>query len=292
MEDRLVATLAKKDFPGHAVAMPSAWTSPVVFACPHSGRDYPKSFVSGSRLSLLELRRSEDAYVDLLLPEADAAGVPVLTAAFPRAFVDVNRAPYELDPFLFDAPVGGERTRSGRVLAGFGVIPKLAAEGRAIYARKLPAQEARARIKWCYEPYHAAMRDLIRRCLTLFGEAVVIDWHSMPSAGAGRTMPDVVLGDRFGASCGESVVARWEAAFRAAGLSVARNSPYAGGYVTSLYGRPSEGIHVLQVELNRALYMDEAKVARSARFARAKAEVEAVCRHATAAAPGASLAAE
>ena len=262
----MVARVTKQDYPGHRVLRPQAWTTPHILACPHAGRSYPSSFVTSSRLPLLDLRRSEDAYVDALLPTPDAVGAPVLTADFPRAFVDVNRAPYELDPLLFDAPVGADAARSGRVLAGFGVIPKLAAEGRAIYARRLSAAEGRARIKWCYEPYHAALRSLIRECLTRFGEAVIVDVHSMPSAGPGRRLPDLVLGDRFGASCGEEVITQWEAAFAREGLSTTRNSPYAGGFVTSLYGRPREGVHVLQVELNRGLYLDEGAVARSAGF--------------------------
>ncbi|MBB4659679.1 N-formylglutamate amidohydrolase [Parvularcula dongshanensis] len=274
----MVASIVKDGYPGHRITRPTAWTAPYVFACPHAGRTYPTAFVEGTRLSLLDLRRSEDAYVDLLMPEAETAGVPVLTADFPRAFVDVNRAPYEMDPLLFDGPISAERTRSNRVLAGFGVIPKLAAEGRAIYARKLPAQEGRARIKWCYEPYHAALRTLITECLTLFGIATVIDWHSMPSATAGRSLPDIVFGDRFGASCGAGVVAAWEKNFRDAGFGTGRNSPYAGGYVTSLYGRPTEGVHVLQVEVNRGLYLDEGRVARSEGFEPLRARLGEVAR--------------
>ena len=267
----MAASVANEDYPGHAVLRPSAWTSPCVFASPHSGRRYPARFLSASRLTLLELRRSEDAYVDALLPTPDALGAPILRADFPRAFVDVNRAPYELDPLLFDAPVAADAARSGRVLAGFGVVPKLAAEGRAIYARRLPAQEARARIRMCYHPYHAALRGLITECLTRFGEATLIDVHSMPSAGAGRSLPGVVLGDRFGASCAPDAIRAWERAFRAQDFSTARNTPYAGGYVTSLYGRPGERVHVIQIEINRGLYLDERQVARSARFGATKA---------------------
>ena len=287
----MAATVAEQDYPGHAVLRPRAWTSPYLLASPHSGRAYPASFLSASRLTLLELRRSEDAYVDALLPDPDALGVPILRADFPRAFVDVNRAPYELDPLLFDAPVAADTARSGRVLAGFGVVPKLAAEGRAIYARRLPAAEARARIRMCYHPYHAALRGLITECLTRFGEATLIDVHSMPSAGAGRSLPGVVLGDRFGASCAPDVMRWWERAFRAEGFSTARNTPYAGGYVTSLYGRPSEGVHVVQVEANRGLYLDERQVARAAGFSATKAAFGRVLGSAMAAAAP-SLAAE
>lgn len=274
----MAATVAHDDYPGHTILRPKAWTSPYIFASPHAGRAYPAGFLSASRLTLLELRRSEDAYVDALLPEPDEVGVPLLRADFPRAFVDVNRAPYELDPLLFDAPVAADTARSGRVLAGFGVVPKLAAEGRAIYARRLPAQEARARIRMCYHPYHAALRGLITECLTRFGEATLIDFHSMPSASGGRALPAVVLGDRFGASCAPATVRRWEQTFRDHGFSTARNTPYAGGYVTSLYGRPSERVHVIQVETNRGLYLDERQVARSRSFAATKQALGAVLR--------------
>ena len=287
----MAATVASEDYPGHEVLRPAAWTSPYIFASPHAGRAYPARFLSASRLTLLELRRSEDAYVDALLPAPDALGVPVLRADFPRAFVDVNRAPYELDPLLFDAPVAADAARSGRVLAGFGVVPKLAAEGRAIYARRLPAQEARARIRMCYHPYHAALRALITECLTRFGQATLIDFHSMPSAGAGRSLPGVVLGDRFGASCEGASVRRWEQAFRAEGFSTARNTPYAGGYVTSLYGRPGEGVQVIQLELNRGLYLDERAVARSRGFAATRDALARVLRAGTGQ-DAASLAAE
>ena len=286
----MAATVAEQDYPGHTVLRPAAWTSPFLLASPHAGRTYPQRFLDASRLTLLELRRSEDAYVDALLPEPDDLGVPILRADFPRAFVDVNRAPYELDPLLFDAPVAADAARSGRVLAGFGVVPKLAAEGRAIYARRLPAAEARARIRMCYHPYHAALRGLITECLTRFGEATLIDLHSMPSAGAGRRLPGVVLGDRFGASCDGARMRRFEEAFRAAGFSTARNTPYAGGYVTSLYGRPGERVHVIQVEINRGLYLDERAVARSGEFVRTKAALGGVLGGLLPAAP--SLAAE
>ncbi|WP_051881515.1 N-formylglutamate amidohydrolase [Parvularcula oceani] len=262
----MVAKIGSDGFPGHRIARPAHWRAPFIFACPHAGRQYPSRFIAETRLSLLELRRSEDAYVDALLPEAEAIGVPILYADFPRAFVDVNRAPDELDPLLFDGPVAAASPRSNRVLAGFGVVPRLAAEGRQIYTKRLPAAEARARVKWCYEPYHASLRALITECLTQFGEAVIIDWHSMPSRGGGRTLPQIVLGDRFGAACAEGNVRDWETAFGAAGLKVVRNTPYAGGYVTSLYGRPAQGIHALQIEVNRSLYLDEGAVARSDAF--------------------------
>lgn len=260
----MVAKIVKASFPGHLLTRPSSWIFPLIFASPHSGRHYPSRFLSSSVLDLAELRRSEDAYVETLLPGADDIGVPVLTARFPRAFVDVNRARSEIDPSMFTtSPQQGSEIRSNRVAAGFGVIPKYAAAGRPIYARRLSGQEGVSRLRMCYDPYHAALRGLIDECVERFGRAIVIDWHSMPSVGAsGQELADVVLGNRYGASCDRSVCGGWEEALAETGLTVRRNSPYAGGYVTSTYGKPDQDIHVLQIEINRGLYLDEARTMR------------------------------
>ena len=204
------------------------------------------------------------SYILTLLPDPDDIGVPVLTARFPRAFVDVNRAPSEIDPVMFTTPPAQTaRSQSTRVTAGFGVIPKLAAAGRPIYARRLSGHEGQSRLSMCYEPYHVALKGLIGECMELFGIAIVVDWHSMPSVGAsGQELADVVLGNRYGASCDRSVCGAWEEALTENGLGVRRNTPYAGGYVTTTYGQPSDGIHVLQVELNRGLYLDEVRTLR------------------------------
>ncbi len=256
--------IVRAAYPGLALSRPGEWRAPYVFASPHSGREYPTRFVRESVLDLAALRRSEDAYVDQLLPDPNLYGVPVLAARFPRAFVDVNRDSRELDPQMFTASAaeGGE-IRSSRVAAGFGVIPRLAAEGRSIYAKKLTPADARARLRSCYVPYHEALEALLGECRERFGFAVLIDWHSMPSAsGHGHALADVVIGDRFGASADRGLVDIWDRAFRDVGLTTALNTPYAGGHVTSQYGRPRDGVHVLQIELNRALYLDEGRVAR------------------------------
>ncbi|WOI54093.1 N-formylglutamate amidohydrolase [Parvularcula sp. LCG005] len=266
----MVAKIVKAAFPGHTVVRPAAWRSPYIFACPHAGRDYPERFLDDSILHLPDLRRSEDAYVDELLSDVNSLGVPVLTARFPRVFVDVNRHEREIDPQMFTtSPSEGAEIKSNRVMAGFGVIPRLAAEGRPIYAKRLPASEAHQRLRWCYRPYHEALQALIEECRTRFGVAFVIDWHSMPSAsvGGGQNLPNVVLGDRYGMSCGPTMVNAWQQALADEGLTVSRNAPYAGGHVTSLYGQPAASVHVLQIELNRSLYMHEAQVRpRPARF--------------------------
>lgn len=153
-----------------------------------------------------------------------------------------------------------------RVSSGLGVIPRVVAGGRAIYRGKLSLAEAEARIRQHWHPYHAALGGLVEETRETFGEAVLIDCHSMPHEAIeahtrlGQPRPQVVLGDRFGAAAGREVMDRLEAAFASAGLRVARNAPFAGAYVTQAYGRPSRGVHAVQVEIDRALYMDEALV--------------------------------
>ena len=254
------------------VLAPSEVITPVIFASPHSGRDYPTAFLNNSRLDQHGLRQSEDCYVDLLFDCAPRFGAPLLRALFPRAYVDVNRARNELDPRMFADPVPQEAdTRSNRVLAGLGVIPRIVADGQDIYGRKLRFSDAARRLDHCYDPYHQALRGLIDNAREHFGCAVVIDCHSMPSLGAapfsvgGRSL-DFVLGDRFGASCAPIITELVDSTFSDLGFESARNAPYAGGYVAASYGRPADGIHVLQVEINRALYLDERRIARTEQF--------------------------
>ncbi|MEE4212224.1 MAG: N-formylglutamate amidohydrolase [Parvularcula sp.] len=264
----MVARIVKETYPGHEVSRPALWQHPMIFSCPHAGRDYPRKLLGQSPLSLELLRRSEDAYVDQLIPAAASRAVPVVSANFPRLFVDVNRSPRELDPQLFAGALDdASESKSNRVIAGFGVIPKLAANGRPIYTSRLPSSEARARLKHCFTPYHDALSGLLTEAKRRFSQVLLVDWHSMPSAQRGtHRLPDIVLGDLYGASCHGEDTALWEDAFSAEGFEVARNTPYAGGYVASHYGRPREGVGVLQIEINRALYLDEQRVARSARF--------------------------
>jgi len=249
------------------LSAPAVQTAAVVFASPHSGREYPADFVAASRLGLLDLRRSEDAYVDEVFAAAPAYGAPLLSARFPRAYVDVNREAFELDPDMFEDPLPDyANTSSPRVTAGLGTIARVVGDGEAIYAGRLRFEDAKRRIEDLYEPYHAALADLIGRTQARFGGCLVIDCHSMPS-GAGPTRDngrpvDVVLGDRFGTACAPAITERAQSALAAAGLEVIRNKPYAGGFTTRHYGRPRDGVHVLQVEINRALYMDEKRVRR------------------------------
>ena len=234
----------------------------VVFASPHSGCDYPWTFLRGTRLNERSVRSSEDAYVDRLFDCAPQMGAPFIKAGAPRAFVDLNRAPDELDPALIE----GVRNSGGhnpRVASGLGVIPRVVANGQAIYSGKISASEAQRRIETYWRPYHEALEAQMDQAHTIFGSAILVDCHSMPHeamdaiARRGMRRPEVVLGDRFGAAADAGIVDRIEAAFSDAGLSVVRNMPFAGAYIAQKYGRPLKGHHAVQIEIDRALYMNE-----------------------------------
>ncbi|MGC9371042.1 MAG: N-formylglutamate amidohydrolase [Paracoccaceae bacterium] len=245
---------------------PEARTTSVVFSSPHSGRDYPLAFLRRSVLDELSVRSSEDAFVDILFSEAPMLGAPLLAANAPRAYVDLNRSSDELDPALIDGVK--KACHNPRVSSGLGVIPRVVANGRVIQRGKITLEEAQMRLACVWHPYHSALQALLDESHAAFGEAILIDCHSMPQEAVGRggPRPDVVLGDRFGAAAQSEVVDRIEAAFASAGLRVARNAPFAGAYITQHYGRPSRGQHVVQVEINRGLYMDEARVRPSRDF--------------------------
>ena len=239
--------------------LPSA---PIVFNSPHSGRIYPRSFLAASRLDPLALRRSEDAFVDQMVAGVAEGGTPLLSVRFPRAYLDVNREPYELDPRMFEGRVPPfANTRSMRVAGGLGTIPRIVGDGQEIYFGRIPVQEGLARIDALYRPYHAGLRSLIQRTQGVFGTCILVDAHSMPSAGLDRdglAKSDIILGDRFGTSAAGYIIDIAEQAFTRLGFSVTRNRPYAGGFITEHYGAPAAGVHALQIEVNRALYMNEA----------------------------------
>jgi N-formylglutamate deformylase len=254
-----------------SVARPPQQTLPFIFASPHSGAVYPPSFVEQSRLNLLGLRRSEDAFVDELFASVVAMGAPMIAAHFPRVFLDVNRSPAELDAAMFEGRLSLDVDRaSPRVNAGLGVIPRIVRDGAEIYRGKLAPAEADERLARLFRPYHAALGRMVDETRARFGLAVVIDCHSMPSAAA---TPDIVLGDRYGAAAAPAIMRASERAFERRGFSVVRNVPYAGGYTTELHGRPAYGTHALQIEINRALYLDEETVVRRARFASVKSRI-------------------
>jgi N-formylglutamate amidohydrolase len=302
---------ASSDAPAKPAEMiwPPRLSSPLLLASPHSGRDYPSGFLAQSALDRATLRQSEDCYVDLLIEPATRLGVPSLKALFPRIFIDPNRDAAELDPQLFADPLPAQaQITSPRVLAGLGVVPRVAADDRSIYAGQLAFHEAEDRLERYYRPYHRSLQAAIKHIRTAFGQCLLLDCHSMPSAGApllseerhrsglgtatgagpgkgtvakeqagngidagrgsrGGGEADFILGDCYGGACSDAVTAHVESFLLKAGASVRRNNPYSGGYVTQTYGRPAEGVHVLQLEINRRLYVDEASLAPNAGFA-------------------------
>jgi N-formylglutamate amidohydrolase len=252
------------------VREPEMQRIPFVFNSPHSGRIYTQSFLDKSRLDGLSIRRSEDHYVDELFGSATDLGAPLLLAHFPRAFLDVNREPYELDPRMFDGALPPHANISSmRVAGGLGTVPRLVAENMEIYRGRFPVAEALDRIESIYKPYHACLRRLIARTHVQFGLAVLIDCHSMPGnirlAGTGQR-PDFIIGDRYGTSAAADLSRTAVSLLEDLGFSVARNKPYAGGFITEHYGRPARGLHALQIEINRGLYVDEATLQKKKDF--------------------------
>lgn len=273
----------------YLVLEPVRQSVPFIFASPHSGRLYPAHFVAKSRLSATQLRRSEDAFVDRLFAAATDLGAPVIAARFPRAFIDANRAPAELDPAMFEGALPMDvDIPSSRVSAGLGVIPRIVRDGAEIYRDKLSPAEAAERLARLYRPYHAALAKLVAETRRRFGVAVVIDCHSMPSAAAA---PNVVLGDRYGTAAAPELMQCVQQAFEHKGFTLARNVPYAGGYTTQLYGRPADGVHGLQIEINRALYLDEERVEPGPRFEEVRLRIADALARLTAVAPAALRAA-
>jgi N-formylglutamate deformylase len=276
MNEQLVAELD----PPFEILEPAELRAPVVFNSPHSGRVYPRAFLSAARLDLATLRRSEDSFVDDLVLGVVRRGHPMMRAHFPRCYVDVNREPYELDPRMFDGRLPSfANTRSMRVAGGLGTVARVVGDAQEIYGERIPVDDAMRRIESLYKPYHRALRRLLTGIHRDFGAAILVDCHSMPStAGARDERPraDVVLGDRYGTSCVAAVSETIEAALRDLGYAVSRNKPYAGGFITEHYGNPAAGLHSIQLELNRGLYMDERSYERADNFARLAADLEAL----------------
>ncbi|MBB99547.1 MAG: N-formylglutamate amidohydrolase [Rhodobacteraceae bacterium] len=259
-----------EDLEAFEVLHPAEQSVPFVFNSPHSGRHYPDAFLRASRLDKIAIRRSEDAFVDELFQHVVPLGAPLLKARFPRAYLDVNREPYELDPKMYDDRLPSyANIRSIRVAGGLGTIARVVGEAQEIYQGRLCVREALTRIETIYKPYHQTLRRLLAQTHVAFGYAVLIDCHSMPSAiktTDGGPRPDFILGDRYGTSCAAQLVDAATEALRDMGYRVSRNKPYAGGFITEHYGRPVKGLHALQVEINRGLYMDETKTLKHAGF--------------------------
>ena len=256
--------------PAFDVVRPTQLLSPLVFCSPHSGRCYPRAFLAASRLAPLALRKSEDCYVDELLGTVATLGAPLISARFPRAYIDANREPYELDPALFvERPPAFANTQSIRVAGGLGTIPRLVADAEEIYANRLPLSVAFERIERLYHPFHQALADLLQEARSAFGRSILIDCHSMPSASSDQSSnqrPHFVLGDRFGVSCDPRLTRFVRDTLTGYGYSVQLNRPYAGGFITEHYGKPVAGIEALQIEINRGLYLNEATLEKTAGF--------------------------
>lgn len=270
--------IEKELAPPFSVARPGELRVPLIFNSPHSGRIYPKSFLAASRLDPLTLRRSEDAFVEELFAFVTDLGAPLLHAHFPRAYLDVNREPYELDPVLFRGGLPHyANTQSVRVIGGLGTIARVVSESDEIYREPLCVEAALERIKRLYTPYHDTLAALLLETQREFGLSVLIDCHSMPSSpitNGDTRRPDFVLGDRFGTSCSGELTRAAADQLAALGYAVTLNKPYAGGYITEHYGRPHKAQHVLQIEINRSLYMDEARFEKSAGFERLRTDLK------------------
>jgi len=268
--------------PPFEIMEPAAYRGPVLFNSPHSGSIYPREFLTVSRLDIAALRRSEDSFVDALISGVVGQGFPLMRAHFPRCFVDVNREPYELDPRMFDGRLPSfANTRSMRVAGGLGTVARVVGDAQEIYDQRIPVDDALARIESLYKPYHRALRRLFTRLHRDFGAAVLVDCHSMPSSAGQkdeRARPEFVLGDRYGTSCADVVADVVETTLRGQGYTVSRNKPYAGGFITEHYGNPAAGLHAIQLEINRALYMDERRYQRSENFARLGADFDTLAR--------------
>jgi N-formylglutamate amidohydrolase len=279
LESALRMTESREEYdPAYEAVEPPVCRGPLLFNSPHSGRTYPREFLLASRLDLATLRRSEDSFVDELIAGVVARGHPLVHANFPRCYVDVNREPYELDPRMFDGRLPSfANTRSMRVAGGLGTVARVVGDAQEIYDQRISVAEALKRIEALYKPYHRTLRRLFMRLHREFGAAVLIDCHSMPSAGSAkdeRPRADLVLGDRYGTSCVPIVAETIETAMRGFGYSVSRNKPYAGGFITEHYGNPPAGLHAIQLEINRALYMDERRYERTRSFDRLAREFE------------------
>jgi N-formylglutamate amidohydrolase len=266
--------------PPFEIVEPLDWRAPVIFNSPHSGSVYPADFLASARIDIDALRRSEDSFMDEIVGHLSDDGFPVVKVNFPRCYVDVNREPYELDPRMFEGRLPSfANTRSMRVAGGLGTIPRVVGDGQEIYRERIAIEDAMMRIDLLYKPYHRALRRLVAKAHQMFGYVIVVDCHSMPSVGVSREdkkRPDVVLGDRYGTSCTPALTDTVEETFSRLGYSVGRNKPYAGGFITEHYGSPVGGMHSVQIELNRAIYMDERRRERGPQFRKVATDFSAL----------------
>lgn len=273
-----VTSAETPSIPAFELRRPESAKAPVIFASPHSGTHYPDAFIASLQVPMMDIRRTEDAYVDVLFQDCVDAGAVQLRALYGRCYVDLNRDSRELDVDMFsDGPPRSCGMPSARVRAGLGCLPRIASTGRDIYVEKLTRDEGRQRLDMVYDTYHSQLDNELASMKDAWSVSYIIDCHSMPSSQPGRpSLPDIVLGDRFGSSCENALTSRVERTFRALGYSVSRNAPYAGGHTTRRYGKPRRGTHALQIEVNRGLYMNEADLSRTTGFTRVQADIRSV----------------
>lgn len=261
--------------PPISVFNPKRQAGPLILASPHSGRHYPKAFIERAAASAQSLRQNEDAYIDELLGFARHLDIPLLCALFPRSFVDVNRDRTEL-PVTWR--LAAHKASTARAEMGLGVVPTIIAEHKPIYKKAPKASEVQLRLEHLYDPYHDALSGLIRDTQLQFGSAILLDCHSMPGfTQMGQRRPDIVLGDRHGTSCRPETMSALESLFKAKGYSTTRNYPYAGGFVTSHYGQPENNIEVIQIEINRDIYLNPVNFHRKPGYARLADDLKSIC---------------
>ena len=260
---------------------PEALLSGIVIASPHSGRNYLSSVKEQSILDPITLRSSEDAFVDELMDFAPALGIPLICSEIPRAFVDLNRARDELDPAIIE---GIKPNRQNpRVISGLGVIPRVVANGKEIYSGKLSKEAAIERLESFWDPYHSKLAELLDRARQQFGYSILIDTHSMPheailNASSSFRTSQIVLGDRYGATCAPEIINDLIKLISKNGLRASRNIPFSGAYIVQKYGSPGLNRHAIQLEIDRSIYMDERKIQKLEKFHKLKNKLQNIMR--------------
>ena len=264
------------DIRQHTIVEPATLTSGVVFALPHSGRDYGVSFLNQSILDKISIRSSEDAFLDQLIDGIEKYGAPKIVANAPRAFIDLNRSTDELDPALISGIKNN--MRNPRISSGLGVIPRVVSHGKEIYRGKLSLEQAQSRIEYYWKPYHKDLSTLLKRAQSIYGQSLLIDMHSMPHEAVSTqssfiSAPEIVVGDRFGMSSDPEFTNLIVSILKQHGFRVAKNTPFAGAFITKHHGKIKERTHAIQLEIDRSLYMDEERISPNSGFEKLKSQL-------------------
>ena len=264
------------DIRQHTIVEPSTLTSGVVFALPHSGRDYGVSFLNQSILDKISIRSSEDAFLDQLIDGIEKYGAPKIIANAPRAFIDLNRSTDELDPALISGIKNN--IRSPRISSGLGVIPRVVSHGKEIYRGKLSLEQAQSRIEYYWKPYHKDLSNLLKRAQSIYSQSLLIDLHSMPHDAVSTQSsfikaPEIVVGDRFGMSSDPEFTNLIVSILKQHGFRVAKNTPFAGAFITKHHGKIKDKTHAIQLEIDRSLYMDEERILPNSGFEKLKSQL-------------------